>query len=85
MADVTDDPPEVRKTRQEWADALLADDLVQATADLDGRFKELEERIRQLEARPYPIIQPYPMPTWPASPPSYPFYPVVWCSSDRTA
>ena len=31
----------------------------------DDKLTELEERIRQLEARPYPIIQPYPVPTWP--------------------
>lgn len=66
MADVTDDPPDVLKTRQQWADDLLASDLVKATVDLDDRFKELEERIRQLEARPYPIVQPYLVPSWPS-------------------
>lgn len=71
------------KTRQEWADDLLNHSV---------KLKELEERIRQLEARPYPIVQPYPVPTWPgdinpvwtwpASPtyPPWPFAPyTTWC------
>ena len=58
----------------------------------DDKIRELEERIRQLEARPYPIAQPYPVPTWPggnapvwtwpASPtyPPWPFAPyTTWC------
>lgn len=72
--------------------ADTVDDLVRATVDLDDRVKILEERIRQLEARPYPIVQPYPVPTWP-HPSTYPPpweglvpYPYpVWYSSDRTA
>ena len=51
----------------------------------DDKLTELEERIRQLEARPYPIVQPYPVPAWPPTP-AYPFYPYsVWYSSGRTA
>ena len=78
------------KTRQEWADERERNIglQVQAAKDAhDAKLRELEERIRQLEARPYPIVQPYPVPTWPVpTTPVYPYYPCpVWYSSDRTA
>lgn len=69
--------------------ADTVDDLVRATVDLDDRVKILEERIRQLEARPYPIVQPYPVPTWPDLPPwppyspPYPYWP-TWYTSNGT-
>ena len=68
MADVTDDPPDVLKTRQQWADDLLDQansPMEYASTRNEDKIRELEERIRQLEARPYPIVQPYPVPAWP--------------------
>ena len=63
--------------------ADTVDDLVRATVDLDDRVKILEERIRQLEARPYPIVRPYPVPTWPNINPPLPWYDPyrygTWC------
>lgn len=82
MADVTDDPPEERKTKQELADELLAQvnrPMEYASTRNDDKLKELEERIRQLEARPWPIVQPYPVPTWPGINPPLPWYdPYRW-------
>ena len=80
------------KTRQEWADERERNIglQVQAAKDAhDAKLRELEERIRQLEARPYPIAQPYPVPTWPGgnapvwtwpASPTWPFGPyTIWC------